>query len=181
MNVFNFHAFSIKAQRIHRPLSVSINLFKRNRVKMKPLEYNLNIFRLMAICPVPDGTGARIKYRNYCFGFVIFTTAIMTTISSIVAVIVYLGIDLERALYAMFAVPALVYVSYSYVVAHIIWKRLANIFPKLEKIYDASMFGAQSVESKFYGKLIIFQTKITMRLVSLQKQSNAVSSFQNLL
>lgn len=113
--------------------------YRLNIMTMKPLEYNLKIFQMMAVFPVPDGTGSHIKYRNYCFGIFIFLSAVLTAISSITSVVVYLTSDLEKTLYAMFQVGAMVYVSYSYVVFHIIWKRLRNIFPRLQKISDESM------------------------------------------
>lgn len=107
---------------------------------MKPLEYNLKIFQIMAVFPVSDGTPSRIKYRNYCFGIFIFLAATLTAISSITSVVVYLKSDLEKTLYAMFQVAGLVYVSYSYAVAHVTWKRLRNIFSRLQKICDGSMW-----------------------------------------
>lgn len=119
--------------------SVSIESLE-NTETMQPLEYNLKTFQIMAVFPVSDGTGARIKYRNYCFGIFIFLAAVLTAISSITSVVIYLKSDLEKTLYAMFQVGAMVYVSYSYVVAHIIWKRLRNIFPTLQKIYDESVY-----------------------------------------
>lgn len=104
-----------------------------------PLENNVKTFQVMAIFPVPDGTESRIKYRNYCFGIFILLAAVLSEISSITAAIFYLKSDLEKTLCTMFQVSGLAYVSYSYVVAYITWKRLRNIFLKLQKIYDDSM------------------------------------------
>lgn len=142
---------SIKGHQIDGQSSVSIKSVE-NMVTMTPLEYNFKTFQIMAIFPVPDGTGSRIKYRNNCFGIFIFLSAALTAISSITSVVVYLTNDLEKTLYAMFQVGAMTYVSYSYVVAHIIWKRLRNIFPRLQKIYDESnMWNKYSPKACIYN------------------------------
>lgn len=142
---FSIILFPIKGEAHQR--SVISQTFKsvEHIVTMKPLEYNSKIFQMMAVFPVPDGTGSRIKYRNYCFGIFIFLAATLTAISSITSVVVYLKSDLGKTLYAMFQVAAMVYVSYSYAVAYITWKRLQNIFSRLQKIYDGSMWICSSL------------------------------------
>lgn len=107
---------------------------------MEVLALNRQIFILFWILPVPHNGSKWIKLRNISIGSFNCIILIGTLISSGYFVYEFILIDLERSLYAIFQMTTSCSEMYMLVFSFIFWRKYAEIFPKLQQMYDGSKF-----------------------------------------
>lgn len=105
---------------------------------MKVLELNRQSFILLWIFPTPKTDGKLIKFRNILISLIHLYAIIASLIFSIGFAYKYVKIDLENTLYALFQIAAYGSQSYSMVIGYKLGSKIAQLFPKLQQIYDSS-------------------------------------------
>lgn len=107
---------------------------------MKPLATNRRVLTWLCICPFDQD--ASIVKRTFFIILALFQFALVSSasVSSIIFFVNNLSVDLEGCLYAVFQIAAYSGLSYMWVVAFTLRKKINQSFGTLDAIYEESKF-----------------------------------------
>lgn len=112
--------------------------FRFNTSTMKVLTLNYHIFILMSIFPTSIDQHFSVKMRNKLFSLTVFLLVFGGLVFSMTFIKRFVVSDLENTLYALFQIAAFGCQVYLFIVGYKIGPKFAELYPKLQQIYDSS-------------------------------------------
>lgn len=93
-----------------------------------------NIFIQMAILTMPENSNFSIKIRNISFGAILFIITTALVFGSVAHFVVFLGVNLESALFSVMQVGLFLPVAYSITVGFIKREEIKQLFAVFENV-----------------------------------------------
>lgn len=121
---------------------------------MEPLSTTRWVSTWLSMYPAPEDSTEPQKIAYKACGLLVFLGPASFAMATLAFFLKYLSIDLESSLYALFQVLAFTSITYSFVVAFILRKKILLIFDQLSRIYDER-------------KKIIFRMKVNKTVWSM--------------
>lgn len=109
-----------------------------SEVKMRPLITSQRMLIWLCLCPGDENISKRDKFHHILFTFTLYVIAIITFACSAAHFSMYLRIDLEKSLYSLFQISAVISVTYTTITVFFLRHKIAAIFMNLSEIYKAS-------------------------------------------
>lgn len=105
---------------------------------MKPLLTNQKVLMWLCIYPVNENASKFVKLARVAFTFLVIITELFGLIASVVFFMKFFSVDLEKSLYTIFQIVALISNLYMFVVLCGYRYKIIDVFKHLTEIYNAS-------------------------------------------
>lgn len=105
---------------------------------MIPLVAHQRVWTWLGLCSFDKNTSKWKEFAYFMFYFTLFLSFVGVILASVAFVMIFLSIDLEGSLHALFQVSAYTGLVYVTAVAFFVRHRITHIFEKLTVIYRKS-------------------------------------------
>lgn len=139
---------------------------------MEIFKTNKRIFSLLSIYPVTKGTKNWLKIFNIVYSLLSFVLLTGCIIGNFFFMMMYIAVDLENGLNALFAMMGLIPALYSFATFYIMRKKLVQIIREFQRICDSSNFSKKIQIWMFKKKTRIISDEDGKFLFALTNEKN---------